>query len=327
MSDFYSLPPYQHENAADLSGEYYRDVPPPTTNALPDISQEYFPTFKTETLTSISQRHTGKFTTPTTTPLVVSDITTTRSLVAALQATMNPKTTKPVVIIPGAKKRSRAAQEAVPSTRRIHPPLRHGIILGTIFLVLLTTLLSLAPLDNGQSSYHLLNGVVEWVQSQQQIWTIASHLAATQNDSGNASTTLGHPPAMTLPTSQYVAIARQDAIDAGISPDYFVRQIYLESGFNPNAQSGAGAAGIAQFMPGTARGLGINPWDPIAALKAAAQMMANSAHQYGGDYAKALAAYNAGSGTVNYAVNTCGSAWMNCLPAETRHYIYIIMGI
>jgi soluble lytic murein transglycosylase-like protein len=132
---------------------------------------------------------------------------------------------------------------------------------------------------------------------------------------------------MTLPTSQYVAIARQDAIDAGIPPDYFVRQIYLESGFNPNAQSGAGAVGIAQFMPGTARGLGINPWDPIAALKAAAQMMANSTHRYGGDYAKALAAYNAGSGTVNYAVNACGSAWMNCLPAETRHYIYTIMGV
>jgi soluble lytic murein transglycosylase-like protein len=56
-------------------------------------------------------------------------------------------------------------------------------------------------------------------------------------------------------------------------------------------------------------------------------MMANSARQYGGDYAKALAAYNAGSGVVNHAVNACGSAWMNCLPAETRHYIYMIMGI
>src|SRR5207237_5279220 len=158
------------------------------------------------------------------------------------------------------------------------------------------------------SSYHLLSNVIEWVQSQQQGWNIPSQLAKTQEDSGNASsTTSANPPGITLPTSEYVAIARQDAIDAGISPDYFVRQIYLESGFNPNAQSGVGAEGIAQFMPGTARGLGINPWDPIAALKAAAQMMANSAHQYGGDYAKALAAYNAGSGTVKQAVNACGS--------------------
>ena len=326
MSDFYSLPPYQYESTADLSGEYYCDVPPPTTNALPDISSEYSPAFKSGPLTSISQQQTGKFAAPTTAPLVVSDITTTQSLVAALQATVKPKTTKPIVIIPGAKKRSKAAQEAAPSTRRMHLRLRHGIVLGTIFLVLLTTLLSLAPLDNGQGSYHLLNGVIEWVQSQQQSWNIASHLT-TQNDAGNASTTSAHPPPMTLPTSQYVAIARQDAINAGISPDYFVRQIYLESGFNPNAASRAGAVGIAQFLPSTAAGLGINPWDPISALKGAAQMMANSARQYGGDYAKALAAYNAGSGTVNYAVNACGSTWMNCLPAETRHYIYAIMGI
>ncbi len=327
MSDFYSLPSYQHESTTDLSSEYYRAVPPPTTNALPHISQKGSPAFKTGLLTSISQQQTGESTAPTTAPLVISDITTTQSLVAALQATMKPKMTKSVVVIPGAKKHSKAAQEMAPPMRRLHWHLRHGIVLGTIFLVLLTTLLSLAPLDNGQSSYHLLNGVIEWVQSQQQSWSVASHLAATQNDVGNASTTSAHPPPMTLPTSQYVAIARQDAINAGISPDYFVRQIYLESGFNPNAASPAGAVGIAQFIPSTAAGLGINPWDPISALKGAAQMMANSARQYGGDYAKALAAYNAGSGTVNYAVSACGSTWMNCLPAETRHYIYTIMGI
>jgi len=42
----------------------------------------------------------------------------------------------------------------------------------------------------------------------------------------------------------------------------------------------------------------------------------------------ALAAYNGGSGTVQYAVNSCGAAnWMNCLPGETRNYIRTIMGI
>jgi len=132
---------------------------------------------------------------------------------------------------------------------------------------------------------------------------------------------------MTLPKSQYVAIAQQDAIAVGISPDYFVRQINNESGFNPNADSPAGAVGIAQFLPGTAAGLGINPWDPIQALREAAQLMANYAHQYGGDYAKALAAYNGGTGTVQNAVNNCGANWLNCLPGETRHYIYVIMGI
>jgi len=63
------------------------------------------------------------------------------------------------------------------------------------------------------------------------------------------------------------------------------------------------------------------------ALHGAAQLMANYNNMYGGDYAKALAAYNGGTGTVQYAVNNCGANWLNCLPGETRHYIYVIMGI
>jgi hypothetical protein len=335
MSEFYSLPPYQHEHTTDLTNEYYRNVssvPLPTTTSLSDISRDYSPTFVTGPFPPISQQLSGKLTTPPTTePLIVSDIATTQSLVAALQATMTPKMKKPVVVIPGARKRSKFPQEATPSTQHMHLRLRHGIVLGTIFLVLLTTLLSLAPLDNGQSSYQLLGGVIEWVQAQQQNWNIPSHLIVTtqnQNASQPAASPQGaNPPAIALPQSAYIAIARQDAIDVGISPDYFVRQIELESGFNPNAVSPMGAVGIAQFLPGTAAGLGIDPWNPVSALRGAAQMMANSARQYGGDYAKALAAYNAGSGTVDYAVNACGTAWMTCLPPETRHYIYLIMGV
>jgi soluble lytic murein transglycosylase-like protein len=116
-------------------------------------------------------------------------------------------------------------------------------------------------------------------------------------------------------------------MDAGIPPDYFVRQINAESGFNPNAISPAGAVGIAQFLPSTAAGLGVNPYDPISALRGAAKYMASYYNTYGKDYAKALAAYNAGGGTVDRAVRLGGASWMNYLPAETRHYIYIIMGI
>ena len=132
---------------------------------------------------------------------------------------------------------------------------------------------------------------------------------------------------MILPKSEYVAIAEQDAMNVGISPEYFVRQINQESGFNPYAVSPAGAVGIAQFEPGTAAGLGVNPWDPISALNGAAHLMASYANSYGGDYAKALAAYNGGTGTVQYAVNACGANWLNCIPAQTRNYIYVIMGI
>lgn len=126
--------------------------------------------------------------------------------------------------------------------------------------------------------------------------------------------------------SQYMNLAWQDAVDADIPPNAFVRQINLESGFNPNAISPAGAIGIAQFMPGTAADLGINPYDPVQSLRGAAGLMSHYAGWYRGNYAKALAAYNAGPGTVNWAVWEGGWNWEAYLPWETQHYIRVILG-
>ncbi len=123
----------------------------------------------------------------------------------------------------------------------------------------------------------------------------------------------------------YIALAQEDAIAAGILPDVFVRQINQESGFNPSDLSPAGAEGIAQFMPDTAAGLGIDPWNPVQALQGAAQLMARYIHKYGGDYAKALAAYNGGSGTLQYCLTHYGSHWFSCEPAQTQVYIQKIM--
>lgn len=125
--------------------------------------------------------------------------------------------------------------------------------------------------------------------------------------------------------TSYVAVARQAASSAGIDPDLFVRQIQQESGFNPNAISPAGAIGIAQFMPATAAQWGIDPHNPGQSLRAAARYMAHYSASYGGDYAKALAAYNGGPGCVNYAVNMGGSNWIAYLPAETQNYIHVIL--
>ena len=51
----------------------------------------------------------------------------------------------------------------------------------------------------------------------------------------------------------YMGMAAQIAREEGIDPEIFVRQIALESRFNPDAVSPAGAVGIAQIMPDTAR--------------------------------------------------------------------------
>ncbi len=92
-------------------------------------------------------------------------------------------------------------------------------------------------------------------------------------------------------------IARAKARKYGLDPNIFERQINAESGFNPNARSPAGAAGVAQIMPATARGWKVNPMDPDAALNAAAKNMANYVKKYGG-YENALRAYNAGPGAI-----------------------------
>lgn len=130
-----------------------------------------------------------------------------------------------------------------------------------------------------------------------------------------------------MPDSPYVEIARSAAKNEGIDENIFLRQIKQESNFNPSATSSAGAIGIAQFMPETAADLGVDPYDPIASLKASARLMAQYVRQYGA-YDKALAAYNAGPGGVAKAIAMCASAsrnWRDCLPSETQEYIRNIL--
>lgn len=121
-----------------------------------------------------------------------------------------------------------------------------------------------------------------------------------------------------LRTIDFRAMAHRAAVGAGIKrPGLFVRQIAAESGMQPCAVSGAGAIGIAQIMPATARSWKVDPWLPADALRVAAKQMARYERQYG-SYRLALAAYNAGPGAV---------ARFGGVPpyAETRHYIDKIM--
>lgn len=129
----------------------------------------------------------------------------------------------------------------------------------------------------------------------------------------------GAAPDVNAPQGPLVDYARQAATKAGIDPNIFVRQIQQESGFNAGARNPSGATGIAQFMPGTAQGMGIDPNDPYQALDGAARLMKSHLDQYGGDYAKALAAYNAGPGNV---------AKYGGVPPfeETQRYVNTILG-
>ena len=84
-----------------------------------------------------------------------------------------------------------------------------------------------------------------------------------------------------------------------VDPDLVRAVMRCESGGNPNAVSSAGAIGLMQLMPATARGLGVDPNDPLRNLEGGIKYLAQLADKYDGDYVKTLAAYNAGSGRVD----------------------------
>ena len=97
---------------------------------------------------------------------------------------------------------------------------------------------------------------------------------------------------VTVP-AQFVTTIESAAAANGIPASLLAALVSHESGFNPNAVSSAGAEGIAQFMPATAQGMGVNPFDSTSAINGAAKLLGAYSSRFG-SYANALAAYNAG---------------------------------
>lgn len=121
-------------------------------------------------------------------------------------------------------------------------------------------------------------------------------------------------------SSEYDSLIEQAAQRNGVEPALLQGLIQQESGFDANAQSGAGAAGLTQLMPGTAASMGVaNPLDPAESIEGGARYLGELMRQFGGNASDALAAYNAGPG----AVQQYGG-----VPpyAETESYVSKVLG-
>ncbi|WP_205853771.1 lytic transglycosylase domain-containing protein [Phenylobacterium deserti] len=103
-----------------------------------------------------------------------------------------------------------------------------------------------------------------------------------------------------------------------ISPALLEAVVWQESRWRQAATSRAGAHGLAQLMPGTARDLGVDRADPMANLEGGARYLRMQLDLFGGDVEKALAAYNAGPARVRRA------GGVPQIP-ETQAYVAAIM--
>ena len=123
--------------------------------------------------------------------------------------------------------------------------------------------------------------------------------ASKSNNTSSTAKSSGTTTADSMKKTKYDAIFKKAAKKYGVSESLLKAVAKAESNFNPNDVSSAGAIGVMQLMPSTAKELGVkNPYDPEQNIMGAAKLIAAHLKKFNGNVKYALAAYNAGGGAV-----------------------------
>ena len=173
-----------------------------------------------------------------------------------------------------------------------------------------------APISTSSASSAASTGATGSSGFAAQLASVTGTPAAAATTDTPATTGAG---AGTGASTPYAAEIDAAAAKYNVDPALLRGLIRQESNFNANATSPAGARGLTQLMPGTAAALGVDPSVPAQAIEGGAKYLRQQLDRFGGDPAKALAAYNAGPG----AVQRYGG-----VPpyAETQNYVRKVMG-